>query len=173
MANRAVLAPGEAVLNPVRQWKKNRSFSFMQRYLAFDSGTTETRRSYPLVHERQPRNGSNSATPVSPILYLLTALHAVAFRNVRNRLSDFRRYVQPILHQPSADFFHRSHRMLLGSSWEKRTRTILQLPRALGGDDDEAVRAVVQIIRNGIHRVVLQSLSHMSSYLNSSRSFPG
>ena len=65
--------------------------------------------------------------------------------------------------QPSADFFHGSHRGLLGRAWEKRTRTILQLPRALGGDDDEAVRAVFQIIRNGIHRVVLQSLSHVSS----------
>jgi hypothetical protein len=32
---------------------------------------------------------------------------------------------------------------------------------------------VFQIIRNGIHRVVLQSLSHVSSYLNSLRSFPG
>src|ERR1700693_3197087 len=81
--------------------------------------------------------------------------------------------VLPILHQPSADFFHRSHRGLLGCGWEKRTRTILQLPRALGGDSDEAVPAVFQIIRNSIHRVVLQALRHVSSYLNSSRSFPG
>ena len=52
-------------------------------------------------------------------------------KNVGNRPSHFRRYVQPIFHQPSTDFFHRSHRGLLGSGCEKRTRTILQLPRAL------------------------------------------
>ena len=104
---------------------------------------------------------------------LIGGAPGVCSKNVRNRPSHFRRYVQPILHEPTADFFHRSHRVLLGSGREKRTRTILQLPRALTGDDDEAVRAVFQIIRNGIHRVVLQSLSHVSSYLNSLRSFPG
>src|SRR5271163_3644552 len=67
-----------------------------------------------------------------------------------------------VLHQASPDFFHGSDRGLFGCGWEERTSAILQLPRALGGDDDETVRALFDIVRNSVHRVISQSLSHLS-----------
>src|SRR5579863_7322947 len=59
-----------------------------------------------------------------------------------------------VLHQPTPDFFHGSYGGLLGCSWEKRTSAILQLPRALGGDDDEPVGALFNIVGNSVHRVI-------------------
>src|ERR1039457_1110321 len=68
-----------------------------------------------------------------------------------------------VLHQASPDFFHGSDGGLLGCGWEERTSAILQLPRALGRDDDEAVGALFDVIGNGVHRVISQSLSHLST----------
>src|SRR5579871_3935072 len=67
-----------------------------------------------------------------------------------------------ILHQTAPDFLHGSDGGLFGCGWEERTSAILQLPSALGGYDDEPVRALLDIVRNGVHRVVSQSLSHRS-----------
>src|ERR1035438_753030 len=67
-----------------------------------------------------------------------------------------------VLHQASPDFFHGSDGGLLGCGWEEGTSAILQLPRALGRDDDEAVGALFDVIGNGVHRVISQSLSHLS-----------
>src|SRR5215475_6696955 len=58
------------------------------------------------------------------------------------------------LHQTAPYFLHGSHGGLLGCGWEERTSAILQLPRALSGHDDEPVGALLDIVRNGVHRVV-------------------
>src|ERR1700693_86558 len=76
-----------------------------------------------------------------------------------------------VFHQPSADLFHGSHRRLLGGGWEKRTGAILQLPRALGGDDNKTVSALLTVVGNSVHRVILQSLSHVFLNLNSYLTF--
>src|SRR5580692_5947622 len=65
-----------------------------------------------------------------------------------------------VFHQASPDFLHGSDCRLLGCGWEEWTCATLQLPRTLGGDDDEPVRTLFAIVRNGVHRVVSQSLSH-------------
>ena len=52
-----------------------------------------------------------------------------------------------VLHQPAADFFHRRDGRLLGRAGQERPRAILQLPGALGRDDDETIRALLEIVR--------------------------
>src|SRR5580698_8441434 len=53
-----------------------------------------------------------------------------------------------VLHQAAPHFLHGSDGGFLGGGWEERTSAILQLPRALGGHDDEPVRALFAIVRN-------------------------
>ncbi len=58
-----------------------------------------------------------------------------------------------VLHQAAAHFFHRGHGRLLRRGGEKLTRAILQLPRALGGHDDEAIGAL--LVSSGIEYIAL------------------
>ncbi len=48
---------------------------------------------------------------------------------------------------------------------QERTGAVLQLARALGGDDDEPVRALLRIVRNGAMSVVSRALSAMLPFL--------
>ena len=59
-----------------------------------------------------------------------------------------------VFHQSAPDFFHGDHGGLLGRWWAGRGGAALQLPRALGGDNDEPVGALFRIVRNGAMRVV-------------------
>src|ERR1700744_5928532 len=67
-----------------------------------------------------------------------------------------------VLHQAAAHFLHGCYGRLLGCSGKKRTCAILQLPRALGGDDDVAIGALLFIVGNRVHRVISHSFSHAS-----------
>ena len=71
-----------------------------------------------------------------------------------------------VLHQAAAHFFHRHHGGLLGGRGQEAARAVLQLPRALGGDDDEAVGARFRIVRNHALRDLFQiCFSHFSFLL--------
>ena len=59
-----------------------------------------------------------------------------------------------VLHQAAAHFFHGDDGGLLGRRRQHRTRAALQLPGALGGDDDEAVGALLRIVGKGAVRVI-------------------
>src|SRR5258708_6431750 len=63
-----------------------------------------------------------------------------------------------VLHQAPADLFHGDNGRFLGRGGQKRTGAILQLPRALGGDNDEAVNALLGIVGNRAVGVILWSL---------------
>jgi len=54
-----------------------------------------------------------------------------------------------ILHEPAAHLFHRNHGRFHRRTRKKGPRAALQLPRALGGDDDESIGTLVRIVRNG------------------------
>src|SRR5271165_3264348 len=71
-----------------------------------------------------------------------------------------------VLHQSPPDLFHRRHGRLLGTSGQKGTRAILQLPRPLGGDNNKPVGAQLRIVRNRILSIVSGSFSHFFEYLN-------
>ena len=59
-----------------------------------------------------------------------------------------------ILHQPAPHFFHGDDGGFLRGGGQHGPRAALQLPRALGGDDDEAVGALFGIVRNRAVSVV-------------------
>src|SRR5262245_2487677 len=83
----------------------------------------------------------------------MTLFGATAWRNLVRILSqDF------VLHQAPAHLFHRDDSRFLGRSGQKRTGAILQLPRTLGGDNDEAVNALLGIVGNRAMGVILWRL---------------
>src|ERR1039458_2831200 len=59
-----------------------------------------------------------------------------------------------VLYKPAADFLHGDDGGLLGRRRQHRTRAGLQLPRTLGGNDNEAVRALLRIVGQGAVSVV-------------------
>ena len=69
-----------------------------------------------------------------------------------------------VLHQAAAHFLHGDDGGFLGRRRQHRTCAALQLPRALGGDDDEAVRALLRIIGQGAVSVIARRFvfSHTS-----------
>src|SRR6266852_9786508 len=69
-----------------------------------------------------------------------------------------------ILHEPAAHLFHRNHRRFHRRTRQKGPRAALQLPRALGGDDDESIGALVRIVRNGAVDVISRvKIGHSTS----------
>src|SRR6202795_2953174 len=52
-----------------------------------------------------------------------------------------------VLNQAAADLFHGDDGRLLGRSGQGRTSATLQLARALGGDDDKSIDALLRIVR--------------------------
>ena len=74
-----------------------------------------------------------------------------------------RRAGEAVLHQSAAHLFHGDDRGLLRGSRQHRTRSALQLPRPLGGDDDKPVGALLRIVRKSAMCVISGVLSAMSS----------
>src|SRR5713226_2315886 len=65
------------------------------------------------------------------------------------------RWRQPgdlVFYQAAPHFFGRDDGGFLRRSRQERPRARLQLPRALGGDDDETVGALLRIVRDGAMR---------------------
>src|SRR5437762_13950439 len=75
----------------------------------------------------------------------MTLFGATARRNLVGVLSQ-----ELVLHQASTHLFHGDHGRLLGGSRHKWPCAILQLPRPLGGDNDEAVDALLRIVGTGV-----------------------
>jgi len=79
-----------------------------------------------------------------------------------------RRSSERILHQPAAHFLHRNDGELFRGCGQHRPRAALQLPGPLGRHDDEAVRALLLVVRNGAVGVVLRGYFRhdVDTYLN-------
>src|SRR5262245_44136482 len=83
----------------------------------------------------------------------MTLFGATARRNLVRILSqDF------VLHQAPAHLFHGDDCRFLGRRGQKRTSAVLQLPGALGGDNNEAVDALLGIVGNRAVGVILWAL---------------
>ena len=73
-----------------------------------------------------------------------------------------------VMHQAAAHFFHRHHGGLLIGGWQNAPLPALQLARALGGDDDEAVRALLRIVRDRVRGswvLVCSAIFELHSFL--------
>ncbi len=94
------------------------------------------------------------------------APHRVLENSFRHRIvvAVGQRSGEIVLHQAAAHFLHGDDSGFLGRRRQHRTCAALQLPRALGGDDDEAVRALLRIIGQGTVSVITRgfSFSHTS-----------
>src|ERR1700722_19156606 len=65
-----------------------------------------------------------------------------------------------VLHQSAPRLFHGNHRGLLRRGGKDRAMTALQLPRAFGGDDDEAISALIGIVRYRAVGVITNRFGH-------------
>ena len=59
-----------------------------------------------------------------------------------------------VLHQPAAHLLHGGDGGLLRGGRQERARSALKLPRPLGGDDDEPVRALLRVVRDAMANAV-------------------